>query len=61
MHLQSFGNPPQDADEKRGFRRGNLPSVPMLGNSSRIISWNSGFATYRRCAPFSAYCRQCSK
>ena len=22
MHLQSFGNPPQDADQKRGFRRG---------------------------------------
>lgn len=22
---------------------------------------NSGFSTHRRCAPFSAYCRQCSK
>ena len=37
MHLQSFGNPSQYADEKRGFVEVNLFGVPILGDSPRIV------------------------
>jgi hypothetical protein len=38
MHLQSFGNPSQYADEKSGFVEVNLFDVPILGDSSRIVA-----------------------
>jgi len=38
MHLQSFGNPSQNTDEKRGFVEVNLLGVPVLGDSSRIVT-----------------------
>src|ERR1700676_646758 len=37
MHLQSFGNPSQYADEKHDFVAVNLFGVPILGDSSRIV------------------------